>query len=237
MTPTDIAPWNRSLNAAVALVAHFERLIATGQLAPGERLPSERDLAVRMSVSRSTLREAMHELESKRLIERARGRGTIVARKPLEVSELIEQLPPDSSIEYVLELRSVVEPRIAGFAAQRATTANILQLRDVLERSSANMPAPESLRLDVEFHLLLAQAAQNPLLSALCALTSEWTNSVRVRAHGSRSGRQSSISGHHAIFDAISAHDCEGAQAAMRSHLRDVGKLMTTTTAAAQPLS
>jgi DNA-binding transcriptional regulator YhcF (GntR family) len=124
MTPTDIAPWNRSLNAAVALVAHFERLIATGQLAPGERLPSERDLAVRMSVSRSTLREAMHELESKRLIERARGRGTIVARKPLEVSELIEQLPPDSSIEYVLELRSVVEPDLRPSGQRPPTSCN-----------------------------------------------------------------------------------------------------------------
>ncbi|HWV49220.1 MAG TPA: winged helix-turn-helix domain-containing protein, partial [Microbacterium sp.] len=75
--PDPIPPAPRRLEKeSVAVTAHLERLIATGAVAPGERLPSERALAEQLSVSRTTLREAMHELENKRLIERTRGRGT-----------------------------------------------------------------------------------------------------------------------------------------------------------------
>jgi GntR family transcriptional repressor for pyruvate dehydrogenase complex len=210
-------------NVSTTLAAHFERLIVTGVLAPGAKLPPERELASSMSVSRASLREAMHELESKHLVDRTRGRGTIVSEPLGAVSELASILSEsDQQAVHTAELRQVIEPRIAGFAAARATRANLLQLEDVLGRHSENLNKAESLRLDLEFHLLLAHAAQNPLLAALLTITSQWTNEVRQHSHATKEGRRASARGHQAIFDAVKAHDEQAARQAMEAHLSEV---------------
>jgi GntR family transcriptional repressor for pyruvate dehydrogenase complex len=215
-------PPRRAQSVSVTLAAHFEKLIATGDLEPGRRLPSERDLAASMSVSRSSLREAMHELESKHLIERTPGRGTVVVGPSEGVTEL--RTLKDGSLDQVhaAELRAIIEPEEAGLAALRSTSANLLQLADVLEKTHESLLQGESLRLDLEFHLLLAQAAQNPLLGALQTMTSEWTNSVRQHSHATREGRRISALGHQAIYDAVLRHDQTAAKTAMEEHLRDV---------------
>ena len=71
----------RARSVSVQLAAHFERLIATGVLRPGQRLPPERELAASLAVSRGSLREAMHELEAKHLVQRRTGRGTTVSEQ------------------------------------------------------------------------------------------------------------------------------------------------------------
>jgi len=220
----------RPQSVSVALAAHFERLIATGEISPGTRLPSERELAASMSVSRSSLREAMHELESKRLVSRTRGRGTIVLAPTASVDELLAIAGGGTEQEHAAELRSVIEPSIAELAAHRATSANVLQLRDVLDKSHENLLQAESLRLDIEFHLLLAQAAQNPLLTALQTLASEWTGEVRKHSHSTRHGRCASVRGHQEIFDAVRTHDGLAARQAMEDHLRDVSELVAKAT-------
>jgi GntR family transcriptional repressor for pyruvate dehydrogenase complex len=220
----------RSQNVSVALAAHFERLIATGEIVPGTRLPSERELATSMSVSRSSLREAMHELESKHLISRTQGRGTIVLAPTAGVDELLAMSVGGTEQEHAAELRSIIEPSVAGLAAHRATPANLLQLRDVLDRSHENLLPAESLRLDVEFHLLLAQAAQNPLLTAIHAMASEWTGEVRQFSHSTKRARRVSVRGHQAIFDAVQAQDGLAARQAMDDHLRDVRELIAKAT-------
>jgi len=228
---TDIPPLNRRpQNVSVALAAHFERLIATGEILPGTRLPSERELATSMSVSRSSLREAMHELESKHLISRTQGRGTIVLAPTAGVDELLAMSVGGTEQEHAAELRSIIEPSVAGLAAHRATPANLLQLHDVLDKSHENLLQAESLRLDVEFHLLLAQAAQNPLLTALHTMASEWTGEVRQHSHATKEGRRASVRGHRAILDAVAAHDGLAARQAMEDHLRDVRELIAKAT-------
>lgn len=230
MARFEIPPLRRAQHVPVALAAHLERLIARGELAAGSKLPSERDLAKSISVSRSSLREAMHELESKHLIERTPGRGTIVVAPPDEVVQLLQLAPDGASVDHVAELRGVIEPRVARFAAQRATPANLLQLTEVLDRSSHNLRQADSLRLDVEFHQLLAQAAQNPLLAALCTMTTEWTRDIRAHSHATAQGRRVSLTGHRAIFGAVADHDAAGAQQAMTAHLDDVRVLIAKAT-------
>jgi DNA-binding FadR family transcriptional regulator len=217
----------RARSISIELAAHVERLIATGVLRPGERLPPERELAASLSVSRSTLREAMHELEAKHLVERRTGRGTIVAEQAESVTELYAgltgvQLEADVTLDDATELRLIVEPRIAAAAALRASPSNFVQLEDVLARSAPD-PTPErSLELDVEFHLLLAHAARNPLLVAVYTMTSRWTESVRRHSHATPEGRQRSLEGHRAIYRAVEARDAEAAAAAMDEHLSTI---------------
>jgi len=214
----------RARSISVELAAHVERLIATGVLRPGERLPPERELAASLSVSRSTLREAMHELEAKHLVERRTGRGTIVAEQAESVTELYAGLATDADVtlDDATELRLIVEPRIAAAAALRASPSNFVQLEDVLARSALDPNAERSLELDVEFHLLLAHAARNPLLVAVYTMTSRWTESVRRHSHATPEGRLRSLEGHRAIYRAVEARDAEAAAVAMDEHLSTI---------------
>lgn len=227
MAPVDIPPLaRRSATMPVVLAAHLERLIATGELAAGARLPSERDLAASMSVSRATLREAMHELEAKHLIERRPGRGTVVVERSDAERALLDLSSPAREARDAAELREIVEPSVAALAAQRATPANLLQLREVLDRTSTRLRPEESLACDTEFHLLVAQAAGNPLLATLHTMVTEWTIEVRRHSHTTADGRRTSLGGHRAIYAAIEAHDADAAQRAMAEHLGDVRRLI-----------
>lgn len=206
--------------------AHLEKLIAVGELRPGDRLPSERDLAARLGVSRASLREAMHELEAKHLVERRPGRGTTVLPAPERVQTLYTQLSDsEHQLRDVAELRETIEPRLAELAALRATPANLIELENVLLHQVASVAPEESLRLDLEFHMLLAAAAQNPLMSAINTLACSWTSTTRVLSHSTRYAREVSYLGHRAIHAAVAAGNAAEAREAMVRHLSDVAAL------------
>ncbi|HVV14070.1 FadR/GntR family transcriptional regulator [Amycolatopsis sp.] len=225
--PSTESPHRRTRGVGVELAARLERMIATGEFGPGSRLPGERDLATSLEVSRASVREALQHLEAKNLVERVHGRGTIVLPPPEQVTELYEELTDTAKeLAHIAELRVVVEPRIAEFAALRATGPDLRQLADILARSHERLSTAQSLQLDVEFHLALARASQNPLLNALNTLASSWTSDVRSHSHATREGRRISCDGHRAIYDAVLARDGDAAAAAMTRHLADVELLV-----------
>ncbi|MGW1742503.1 FadR/GntR family transcriptional regulator [Nocardia sp. NPDC001965] len=229
MTHASIPPMRRRARSVSAEVAaHLEKLIVNGELRAGDRLPPERELAASMNISRSSLREAMFELEAKKLVERRQGRGSTVADISRAASALYGNLADlDVELGYATELRDLVEPRIAGLAALRAVDSNLLSLDEVLARSHESLSPEDSMRLDIEFHTLLAHAAQNPLLVTLCTMTTEWTQRTRVLSHRTALGRRISIQGHESIYRAVSEHDATAATAAMERHLREVREIST----------
>lgn len=229
----------RANSVGTTLVAHLEQLIALGELTPGDRLPSERELAESLSVSRTSLREALRQLEDKHLIERRPGRGTVVLPPPPQVQDLCAGLAGlaegDRQVANVAELRSLIEPQIAGLAAVRATGADVLQMEDVLATPGEDVLPERSLELDIQFHLCLARAGQNPLLTALVTIASSWTTSVRKDSHRTREARIASYQGHREILDAVLAHDPAAAAEAMARHLAEVDKLIRSSTTDGSP--
>jgi GntR family transcriptional repressor for pyruvate dehydrogenase complex len=228
LTETAVPPVRpRPRSVSIEIAAHLERLIAMGGLEPGARLPAERELAAQMHVSRTSLREAMHELERKRLIERRPGFGTVVVM-PTAEQEALQDLGGSEElgleIDDVMELREVLEPRVAAYAAQRATEANLLQLREVIDQWTGDLTAAQYARLDAEFHLLLSQSSQNPLFKTLGGLSAEWSSELRSgsRSPNTARSRAESAAEHRAIFEAVAAHDPERADRAMRDHLSAV---------------
>jgi GntR family transcriptional repressor for pyruvate dehydrogenase complex len=207
---------------AVRLAAQLELMIATGRIAPGQRLPAERELAHELDVSRTTLREALHKLDEKGLVVRRQGRGTQVVDRPDEALQLRGLQQPEDAIGSATELRALVEPSVAALAATRATRANQLQLADVLARTTGDLTPEQSLERDTEFHLLLAHATLNPLVTALHGLMTEWTLPQRRRSHATPEARRTSLRGHQEILAAVAAQDADGAAEAMRRHLADV---------------
>lgn len=224
MTVPPLPP--RRHGVGIEIAAHLERLIATGELAPGARLPAERELAESLGVSRGSVREALGHLVTKSVVERAQGRGTVVCLPPARAGELHAGLDEtEKELSDVAELRAVVEPRIAEFAALRATASDLLQLEDLLARSHEGLVTAESVRLDVEFHSALARASQNPLLATVNTLACSWTPDVRRRSHTTRRARRISVAGHRAILAAVRARDGEAARQAMADHLDAVADL------------
>ncbi|MFF4754668.1 FadR/GntR family transcriptional regulator [Streptomyces sp. NPDC002514] len=216
----------RSMSVSTEIVAHIEMLISRGSLAPGTKLPPERELAQALKVSRGSLREAMHELEAKRVVERKPGRGTVVLEAPSHVQSLYEEMSEsDRTLRDVAELRETIEPKFAQLAAERATRATLYALEQVLEQTGRDVPPDESLRADISFHMLLAQASQNPLMVALNSLANTWTSSVRAFSHTTAEARRSSHNGHVLIFTAVRDGDGAAARDAMLAHLADVANL------------
>lgn len=217
----------RAASMSAEVAAYLEREIASRGLKPGDKLPPERDLAAQLAVSRATVRTALQDLESKHLVDRTPGRGTIVAQPPAPVSELYARLAGVGQAQQdVAELRGSLEPLVAELAAVRASAADLIQLQDVLAVSSEHLSPAEALRLDIQFHTLLAQAGRNQLMASVLTLTSSWTSEVRLRSHSTREGRRCSIEGHRRILDAVLARDSTGAGIAMRDHLADVAALI-----------
>jgi GntR family transcriptional repressor for pyruvate dehydrogenase complex len=216
----------QSISVSSEIVAHIETLISNGSLAPGTKLPPERELAQVLKVSRASLREAMHELEAKRVIERRPGRGTVVMEAPSHVRSMYEEMSEsERTLRDVAELRETIEPKFAQLAAERATKASLYALEQVLETTARDLSQEESLKADITFHMLLAQASQNPLMVALNSLANSWTESVRAFSHGSAEARRSSHHGHQLIFTAVKSGNGAAARDAMLAHLADVANL------------
>lgn len=220
----------RTLSAATA--AHLARLVLE-DLAPGDKLPPERTLAEDLAVSRTTVREAMQELERRRLVSRTPGRGTVVLPRSEEATALLEQQTGAAHgddlarrAEHVAEFRTVVEPRVAGLAAVRAGEADLLALERVLAATHAGLSPEESLAQDVAFHVQVARASGNPLLVSLGEVSAGWVQDVRAASHRTSEGRRSSWTWHRRILDAVRARDEDGARRAMADHLDDVAELV-----------
>ncbi|MFT3861052.1 FadR/GntR family transcriptional regulator [Micropruina sp.] len=216
----------RTISGDVA--ARLEKHIAE-DLAPGDRLPPERELCTAFGVSRATLREALRALEDRRLIERRPGRGTVVlaaSETPLQLNFAAFGDQVDDHVGQVSELRRIVEPQVAELAARRATDLDLAALDAILRESHAGLTAEESLRLDVEFHRRLAVATGNPLLVGVCEAMNNLVHEVRLRSHWAREGRRNSIEGHRRLYTALAAHDPAAARAVMDAHLAEVGELI-----------
>lgn len=212
-----------------ALAARFEQLIAEGRLAPGERLPPERDLAVLFNVSRSTMREALNQLVLKGLIHRRPGRGTVVLDRSSSVhSRTLGALHEgDADLSDALDFRAVIEPAIAAHAARRATPADVLRLEELIRFMDAENSPASFAAFDRQFHELIARSCGNPLLVRLSELASEWIEATRHKALQTRTRRELSRRGHRKIYAAIAAGDSDAAAAAMAEHLRDVVSVLS----------
>jgi GntR family transcriptional regulator, transcriptional repressor for pyruvate dehydrogenase complex len=218
-----------------ALSSMLEQVLLQGQLPVGARLPSERDLATQLGVSRASVREAIHELLLKGLVARRPGRGTVVVDadgRGLGDSLLGVMLPASRDLRTILDFREAIEPPIAGRAALRATPADIRNLTAGLgDMEKAHTPADYA-ALDRRFHYLVARATHNPLLSRLVEVTAEWMESIRKESLQGPRRQSASLAGHRAILAAIVRHDAPAAAAANIEHVRQIGSIVTDAKAA-----
>ena len=151
-------------------VADQIMLLVAGQgLGPGQRLPSERDLAERLGVSRPSLREALIALEVEGQVEIRMGSGIYLLRPGHEGAAGVLHADAESPME-LLEARCIIESTIAEQVAVLVTPDLIAALDDNLQQMAAAMDrTPLAIRIDAGFHDLIASGLGNSLLSGLVA--------------------------------------------------------------------
>jgi DNA-binding FadR family transcriptional regulator len=193
--------------------------IRLGLLAPGDRLPPERELARRLRISRSTLRQALTALVQSGHLVSLRGRtgGTFVAEQPPRAEHDGE--PLDQGAWAVLEYRVAVESGAALLAAERGEEAEFDRLDELVEKMAGELEDFEEYRLtDIRFHIGIAEAAHSPrLLSAMTDVQAQMSGLIDLIAHPpevlARSNEQ-----HARVVKALRKGDAARAVRCMREH-------------------
>ena len=208
------------------IVLQLQQEILSGTLAPGDRLPPERDLAARFKVSRASIREALSVLQSRGFIESRQGGGTIIRATPDTelAAPLAEQLAQHgAAIRNPLEVRYIFEPQTAYLAAEHATDAEVSAIRTLVQSQAEAVEAGETgLEQDTAFHFAIARASHNDLIVTIVAYINNALRETREWSLRARSGSANSLIHHQRILTAIADHDPAAAQTAMAEHLEDV---------------
>jgi len=218
-------PRNLALDVVDALV---ER-IRTGALPMGTKLPTESAFMDEFGVSRTVVREALSKLQASGVVQTRHGVGTFVVGLGDASAFRIgpEQLATLRDVIAVLELRIGLETESAALAAARRTDANLKVMRQALDDFAAALSeGHDAVAADFTFHSEIARATQNPHFTDLIGALG-MTAIPRSRllepvnpADTERLAYLRWVNGEHeSIYEAIAAHDAEGARAAMRTHL------------------
>jgi len=209
------------------IVEQIGILVAEGQLNPGDRLPSERELAERFQVSRASIREAISALEMMGLIEVRSGEGTYIRQVNIEsvVAPLAWMLfiEKDTDLE-LYEVRKILEVQAAGMAAERAQEDEIRDMHEALEVMRLDL---EKDRLgedaDHHFHFAIARATHNKILIRLMNTISDTMQktlrSSRSKLYEDRNTPERLYREHCSLFEAIKSQNVLQAQQLMRNHL------------------
>lgn len=214
----------RSYGVPETLASQIERSLRDGSIPPGTRLPSERELAAQLGVSRSSIARAMQELALKGLLTRKPGRGTIALAPGVPANRLLGRLDRVTrDMREVADFRMVFEPHIAELAADRMTKSNLLELEELCSAEPSALSPEESTVRDERFHFVVAQGTHNALLVVLVETTSMWLHDVRLRAQFEPAMRERSWSQHRMILAAIERKSPGEAGRVMREHIQTFG--------------
>lgn len=199
--------------------------ISDGELAPGDRLPSETQLAEQSGVSRSTVREALRTLQEAGVVTRASPRVMIVSPRggtPAHRELSRELRRSNVTFGHLHEALLTLEPAVARYAAERARPEDVLRLRAHLEEEEANLEQFEEWsRLDDEFHRDIAALSGNPALILARLPITRVLLPTLCYFMGSRAQTESATIFHRRIVDEIEAGHADLAAAVAHRHVED----------------
>ena len=196
-------------------------LIESKELLLGEKLPSEQELMKELSVGRGTIREAIKSLVSRNIVEIRRGVGTFVAEKTGVVEDPLgfsfinnkKKLVKDS-----MDVRLLLEPSIAKWAARNATDSEILEIIELSNKIETAILNNENYSdLDVEFHTKIANSSRNLVVENLIPILNMNIRSLIDVTHSVL--KEHTISSHKKIANAIKERNEEMAEQSMKEHI------------------
>jgi DNA-binding FadR family transcriptional regulator len=220
------------------IVEQLREFFLNGDLKPGDKLPSERELARRFNVSRTSIRDALRMLELRGAIDIRRGGGSYIKSTefPLSTEELSSVITKaESHLVYeMLELRRALEAESAYLAAQRATSTDLENIRKALEKMAASKNDVESgLEADLNFHLSIVRATHNSLFIELIQTMSEhMEDTIRTtRRHrlADPARTQGTLDEHKEIYLAIASGNAIQARKLVEEHITRIRNELSET--------
>lgn len=208
------------------VLAHLRNLLVNGGVVTGQRLPSERDLALSLGVSRPAVREALRAMEMIGVLETRHGRASTVRIPNAAVlaeffSLALAQQP--AIIDDIVEVRIALERQALRLACSRATAADIARLKDALEQIEATIDDVSGGGLaDLDFHTRLVAAAHSPALETVYGTITHLLEKSHVerrqRIAGVIRSREFLVDHHRSIYAALVAGDAAHADELLLSH-------------------
>jgi GntR family transcriptional repressor for pyruvate dehydrogenase complex len=208
------------------LAARLCDQIESGALQPGDRLPTEAQLALAHGVSRTVVREAVHQLKSRHLVVSRQGSGVFVAAAAVHQPLAFDPAVLDSvqSVVHVVEVRRVLEAEIAALAAERASRAQVAAMRRSLKAiDKAAAAGEDGVAEDLAFHRVIGEATGNPQFRLLLGFLEQYLREGMRITRGNEARRADFMEAvrleHRAIVDAIAAGDPVAARRCAREHM------------------
>ena len=217
----------------------IKAMIVSGELLPGSRLPKEADLAERLGLSRSSLREAVKALSLIRVLDVRQGDGTYVTSlEPhllLEALGFVVEFHQNDTVLDFLELRRILEPAATAMAARVMSDADIEDLRRIFDRLGDDPTLDELIANDLEFHQRIAAGSGNAVLCSLIEGLSGPTTRARIWRGVTEEGAvERTRLQHGAILDAIATRRPDHAAAWAMVHVAGVEDWLRETLGSAE---
>lgn len=220
----------------IEVIDQIKSLLDSGELKPGDQLPSERDLAECMGISRVSVRQAFAVLEALGILEIKHGEGTFISLNKGEGNNLdlfLSNISKESDPMDIIEARKIIEVEIAGVAARQREKEDLLSLRNLLSYMEEKIrQGEETSTIDLRFHLAIANATHNPVLSLVMnQIASLMRQSLWSLAKGislMTPGRaEKYLREHRTIYNCIEKQEPLNAKEAMMGHLLSIERDLT----------
>lgn len=216
--------------AYLVLIDRLAECYLAGALEPGERLPSERELANRFNVSRTTVREALRTMEQQGLIEIRQGGGSFVKVSNFQAQkkEMMTAVRPENPLVFeMLELRRALEVESAFLAAMRASPLDLEKLRIALNNMTLAKRNPElGLKADLDFHIGIAKATHNSIFIDLMETLREHMEDTIKATQNHRFKNPAryadTLEEHKEIYLAIASGNAHRAKELMEEHITKI---------------
>lgn len=218
-----------------AAIAQIKNMIVSGELAPGDRLPPEKELAERLGLSRNSMREAVKALEVIRVLDVRRGDGTYVTSlEPellLEAISFVVDMHDDDSMLEIFAVRRMLESQATALAAVHADDDAITALLEQIDVLDTDVDIDTLVDHDVRFHREIVRMAGNGYLSSLVeSLTSQTVRARVWRGLTEHGAHARTLSEHRAIAEALADRDPELASALATAHVAGIERWLRQAT-------
>jgi DNA-binding FadR family transcriptional regulator len=205
----------------------LERMITSGELQPGDEMPSERVLMERFGVGRPAIREAMQSLANKGLVNISHGeRARVLKLTARSIFQQVDQTAKimlsqsSDSLEHLKSARIFFERGMAREAAQRASATDISDLREIIERQRDCLGhAEEFINADMGFHTRIAQISGNPIYVAVSEAMLAWLKEYHTEMLIWTGKEKFTLAEHEEIVNRLEANDIDGSETAILKHL------------------
>lgn len=215
------------------VVEQIKEMVKNGTVKRGEKLPTERDMAEQLQVSRASVREALRALEVVGLIESKQGSGNFIKEnlggallEPLSIMFMLQ----DSSPRDIFELREVLELETSALAVSKITDEELEILKSLIEELKNSDDEDKNVVIDKNFHYTIAKASHNLLmlnvLEVLSQLMDEFIKDSRKNILADYNNKEKLIEIHEELYKALKNRDKDRVYHIMVEHFELIGKFM-----------